>query len=126
MPFGRLTRHDLARAARLFALLAVAVRLAAGIVPIPASAWQSVLNGGEICHAPGGEAPAPGQSDHAAHDCTLCPACLTALPLLANAAPPAPSAPAVMAVRFLLPAPGAGPPARAFAQARPRGPPAAV
>lgn len=121
----RRVRAGVGRVAVFAALLAVAVRLLAGVAPLPPGEVLAALGGSEICHAPGSTAPAD-EGGGAAHDCALCPACLSALPPLV--AGPVATQPmrVVFAVRYAMPAPGAGPPAAVFANARPRGPPGLV
>ncbi len=130
--------HDLKALRRtapvLLAALAMLVRLVVAVMPMtaaPAAAAGSeaaafvALLGGAICH--GGDepdggtgAPAPG---HPATDCELCPFCV-GLAVVDVAPAPVPAV-RVAYVRFVVPAPGAGPPPARFVGARPRGPPAA-
>ncbi len=110
----------------MLAILAVVVRLVAGVAPLPPAEVLAALGGSDICHAPESNTPADDGHGNAAHDCALCPACLTALPSLM--AGPTATAPSVVAyaVRYVQPPSGAGPPAAQNASARPRGPPGLV
>ena len=123
MPMLCRIRAGFGQVAVFAALLAVAVRLLAGVAPLPPGGVLAALGGSEICHAPGSTAPSD-DGGTAAHDCTLCPACLSALPPVVSGPMDAAPLRIVFAVRYAMPAPGAGPPAADFDHARPRGPPA--
>ena len=126
MPMLRRIRAEMGRVAVFAALLAVLVRLLAGVAPLSPGEVLAALGGAAICHAPGSTAPADDGGGSAAHDCALCPACLNVLP--PQVAGPVATGPAcaIFAVRYAMPAAGAGPPAAEFAIARPRGPPGLV
>ena len=118
-------RRGMGRVAVFIALLAMLLRLgsAAALPPPPVPALDTLL-AGEICHAPGTDRPADpaGQPGHG-HACELCPACVTFAPVLAADVPAATPAPAPGTIRYLLPPPGAAPPAADLAFFQPRGPP---
>ncbi|MCX7382652.1 MAG: hypothetical protein NT133_14830 [Alphaproteobacteria bacterium] len=126
MAMLRRIQAALGRVAVFAALLAVAVRLLAGVAPLPPGEVLAAFGGSAICHAPGSTTPADEGEGNAAHDCALCPACLSVLP--PPMAGPVATGPAraIFAVRYAMPAPGAGPPAAEFTIARPRGPPGLV
>jgi hypothetical protein len=116
----------------LLAMLVLAIRLAAGLMPMsPAGAAASEWAGAVICHAadPADAAPhqAPAQPPgHHDHDCGVCPICH----FLAASALPSGGAPAVSPTDLgavepppTLPPP-TGPPQTHRHAARPRAPPA--
>lgn len=116
------------RVAACVALLAMLLRLgSAAALPLPPAVTLDALFAGEICHAPGTDQPSdPGDQPTHAHDCELCPACLTFAPILASGAPMVLPAPVMVAIRYIIPPPGAGPPAADPAFFQPRGPPRLV
>ena len=106
------------------AVLGLCGRIAAAmaIPALPAPATLDALLGVEICHADGSTTDKPGAPGHL-HDCELCPACLSIVAVMPQTAPAMMVAVQVESVRYLLPPPGAGPPAPRFTVATPRGPP---
>jgi hypothetical protein len=111
------------------------MRLVVAVLPLAAAPSDAAradaaafvaLMGGTLCHADAGLPGDPADHGSHDHDCALCPACLGFVAV--QLPPPVPlAAPTRVAkVRFVLPAAGPGPPASAFATARPRGPPLPV
>ena len=121
----------------LLAALAMLVRIVVAMLPlvaVPQDAARSdaaafvALMGGTFCHADAAQPGDPADQDHGSHnhDCALCPACLGFVAVQLTEPVPLAAPVQVAAVRFVLPAAGAGPPPSPFASARPRAPPVSV
>jgi hypothetical protein len=85
----------------------------------------AALIGSSICHGastPAGTGDTPVHPGHA-HDCVLCQLCASFAMASVMRSSPTAMQKEVAAIRFVLPAAGAGPPSRYFVASRPRAPP---
>jgi hypothetical protein len=121
----------------LLALLMLAIRLAAAVMPMPAAdpvrgpsdAVAALLGAQTICHAGNPQDAGPHRQDPAhpadhGHDCGICPIChVMATPILAAAAAALAPPPGVAATAPAALPPATGPPQVLRTAASPRGPP---